>query len=349
VRTFEGKRQRRPRVMAAAGLLALGVVAAVAVVTLGSADHGARVLPWLVIGGMLGAYALMMIAMIPRRASITVDGREVRASWRARPLRVESIDVGRWVLGAIDTPTGALLVLRGDGGRLRVGGSHHDGAGYARDARARGVDFAIDAAAFDELAALLGVARGDPDELAVELVRSSQSAGGLFATMAPWIVTLLVLSAGGVALGLTGAGDWIMRQPHGVAILGGATTAIAILGIAITTIRSMRAKAPSLIVRGTGAGLALVRAGGDELARAPWSAVRAEPRRHVTHGRGGPFTAAALVLAIGDESLAIGAYDAGDGWPDETPRIRRAPRWLAGGAQWSRLIAELRAHGALRA
>jgi hypothetical protein len=350
VRTFEGKRQRRPAVMAAAGLVAAGVAIAAAIVVLTAGDHGERVVPWLVIGGMIGAYVVMVVAMSPRRASITVEGREVRASWRARPLRVESITAGRWVLAAIDTPTGAMLVLHGDdGARLRIGGQHHDAAGYARDARARSVDFAIDAAPFDELAAMLGVPRGDADSLEVELVRSSQSARGLLGTMAPWLLTIVAVSFLGGGLALSGAGEWIERRPYGTAILGGATVAVVILGIVITMVRSLRAKPPSWIVRATAAGLVLARADGDERARAPWSAVRAEPRRHVTHGRGGTSTVAAIVLAIGDESLTIGAFDMGEPWPDETPRLRRAPPWLAGGAQWSRLIAELRAHGALRA
>ena len=304
--------------------------------------------PWPAIGGAVAFYALMLVSMIPSRAWLELDGTLAKLSWRA-PLRVAKTAVGRWVLGGVDTPTGALLVLIGDDGtRVRVGGRDHDGVGYPRDARARSIDLAIDLDDFDSLAGLLGVTRARTG-LEVELIASSQTARGIMRTMAPWILSLVTLCGLGAVLAMTSAGDRLASSPDGAIVLGSITGAIALLGLIATVARSLRVKRPSWIVRVSDAGLAIAR--GDDAredARAAWAAVRAEPRRYLVRSRGGTTTLPALVLAIGARELVIGAYDSGQGWPDDTPRVRRAPPWLAGGAQWAGLIAVLRERGALR-
>jgi hypothetical protein len=212
----------------------------------------------------------------------------------------------------------------------------------------RAVDLAIDADDFDALAAQLGVARGDTREVEVELIKSSQTAGGLARMMGPWLLTMLGLSIGGVLLGVTGVGERVVSTRHGNEILGAIVLAIVIAGITLTVVRNARAAAPARIVRVTDDGLALEDADARVLARASWAEVTAARQRHLVRARTGTTTVAVLALAIGGESLVIGAYDAGDGWPDDVPRVRRAPRWLAGGAQWARLLAALAAHRRLQ-
>ncbi len=321
--------------VAAMGCLVVTVVACVATV---AALHARAepFLPWFGIGGMIVFYVFLFLGFRTRPATIEVDGGQVRVSWRAEARRVARVAPGRWVLGGIDTPMGMLLEIGDDrGGRLRVGGEAHDGRGYANEAPARrSVDIAVGADDFDRIAATLGVARTRAAP-ALELVRSSQSAGGLLGTMAPWLLTIVVVSALGVTLGVTGLGDAVSPL-----VLGGGTMAIVLLGLIVTVVRSNRVRAPALVLQADEAALLITERG--ETTAHPWSAVRAEARQHVVRMKGSSWTMPALALALGDRTLELVAWGGKADWPGPVPSLRRAPRWLAGMAQFEAFLSVLR-------
>jgi hypothetical protein len=356
VATYGGTRRRRPRLLALAFVVLAAAIVGGAIVGVTLRARGEAMLPVIGLGGMALFYALMIGSMLPRKAAITIEGGAVQVSWRQRPLRVARIEVGRWVMPAIDTATGMLLELVGDdGARLRIGGSDHDGRGYPRGAGVRAVDVAVTAGDFDAIARELGVARRDPRELRMALVRSSQSAGGVLGMMAPWLLTIAALSVLGVGLGMSGLGERLQASPHGMVIIGAGTMAVIAIGIGATVTRSLRVRAPGLELVADDGGLVLIEPGRPgaadmdrEVARAPWPAVRAAMRAYVVRMKGSTWTMPALELAIGDHALVCAAW-AHTAWPGEVARLRRAPRWLAGAPQWSAMVAALQARGRLTA
>ena len=99
---FEGKRASRPALL---GLgLALLVVSGVVCLILGLELHAraAPFLPWIGMSGAGAFFVLMILSMVPGKASVTVDDGQVIASWRRNPLRRSGlrIAIGRWVMVA---------------------------------------------------------------------------------------------------------------------------------------------------------------------------------------------------------------------------------------------------------
>jgi len=107
----------------------------------------------------------------------------------------------------------------------------------------------------------------------------------------------------------------------------------------------VRVRRPELELRATDDTLAVVRIrDGRELGSAAWSAVVAEPRRHVVTGRGRRDTIPVISLAIGGHELRVGAWDPTQRWRGEPEVGRvRSPRWLIGAPAWRRLVAKLAA------
>src|SRR5262245_50852042 len=153
---------------------------ALAITTRGDAPWG-----W-ILGAAVGGYLIGTIAaIIPQQVTLAVAPGEVTPSWR-RGVRVgdSPVEIGSWVVAGIDASIGVVAYVRGDGGRLRIGGEQHTGDGYALTGPpSRSVDCHVPAADFDRLVAALGVSRGEAGPTVVPLVRSSQTAGGVLRMM----------------------------------------------------------------------------------------------------------------------------------------------------------------------
>jgi hypothetical protein len=352
-RTFDARMSYRPRALLAGVALVLGafVVGGLLMTTLGRrAEH---VVPWLATAAALGFFAATVISVLPRAVRITLDGDMVSASWRRPiPLHECRFELGRLVLGGIDTPCGMALHIIGRGKPLSIGVLEHAGEGYAIVAApVRQVDCHVSLAQFDALLAAFGIHRGAPSrELVVELTRSSQTIGGVFGMMLPWFATIGAAGMFGVIVGTTGIGDRLQRMPYGPAALGAMTLAIVLSGLVITVMRQQRVRLPELELRATDGGVELHRVDGPLVARAPWSAVRATPRTYRLSTRsGGSYAFPVLDLSIGDGAapLLFGAWDTSLAWPFDAKAEFWSPRFLAGSAPWRKLVAELQTRGLL--
>lgn len=346
-RTFAGSRSFSPRWwILSAGLAVLGVVGGVLVGTLGTG--GERYLPWISSASAIGFFVAVLISMIPRRVSVTVDGTLVTASWLKRPFVVEAVALGRLVQAGVDTDIGVVAHLHGEGSHVRIAGTGHTGAGHRLDAPAvRSADCTITAAELDELLALFSVARQPTrSEIVVALTLNQQSARGLFTTMAPWIATIATAGIFGVTLGATGLGDTLSRTPTGRAFMTGVTVAIVVVGLAVTIKRSLRVKAPSHELWLTKSELQFREATGTEIWRAAWSHVRAVRQRYVYAVKGSRHTFPVLEITVADGTppLRIGVWDSRLVFSGDPPRTRRSPRFLVGAPHWPGLIRKLSAH-----
>jgi hypothetical protein len=271
-------------------------------------------------------------------------------SWR-RPLRLHGcrVTLGRWVVAGVDTACGLAVHIQGPDGRVRVGALAHAGDGYALGARpVRSVDCHLEIADFDALVAELGVARGaGPEELVIDVTRSSQSAGGLLRMMGPWMITIAVASAFGLTLGLSGLGERLARTRVGPWLMGGGTMLIVVTGLFFTVLRGARVRLPEYELRARDEGMTLSRAGA-VVARVPWIEVAAVPKHHRITSRYSASTLPVIELRLGAaKPLVIAVWDPSQLWPFPTPSRFWAPRYLVGSPQWPRLVAALRARGRL--
>ncbi len=331
VQSFSARRSSRPKLLLAG--LAWLVVCGGGAAVLAFARDAPALAPYLVGAGGLGYVVAMIVAMIPQHVTLAVTAGELVPSWR--PPERGSPVLGTWVVSGIDAPMG--LVLRV--GALRIGGDGLDGAGYSVvGAATRTVDCTVERDAFEAICAAVGLRKGDLGPVVVPLVRSSQSASGLLRTMAPWLLTMAVVSVLGVVAGQSD----LMTTRTGQLVLTTVTLMIVVVGIAAMFIRSRRIRAPELELRVTPDALVLARCGGESISHTPWSAVLAERRRFTQTSRTGSYTMPLLVLTLeGHEPLRLGAWDTRLAWPGDIEKAWRGPRWIVGSAVWPRLIEEL--------
>jgi len=314
-------------------------------IALAVATHGDGPWGWAIGAAVVGYLIATVAAIVPQQVRLEVAPGEVLPSWR-RGVRNAEVALGPWVVAGVDASMGVVAHVRGDGGRLRIGGEQHAGDGYAlTGAPARTVDCHLAAADFDALLAALGVRRGATGPLVIPLVRSTQTAGGVLRMMSPWLATMAV--AGGFGLVVATLGESLTESPSGQLVIGGVTAAIVVGGLALTIVRSMRVRRPERELRVEAADLVVANVGGGELARAGWGSVTAEPRVYRVGSGAGRFAMPALELTVGDMRLRVAAWDHRLAWPDGTPRVRRGPRWLVGSPQWPRLVAVLQERGTL--
>src|SRR5262249_50622493 len=130
----------------------------------------------------------------------------------------------------------------GRGPRLRIGGRDLTGLGYRfAAAGTRKVDVELDGPDFERLARALALPHdADARELEVDLTPSRFGPRAVLGMMGPWILTLVILSIGGVALGVSGLGDRITQDATGRALLAAGTIAIVVIGIGWQVWRSTR-------------------------------------------------------------------------------------------------------------
>jgi hypothetical protein len=307
-----------------------GAAIASLVVTHQASDHAIQ---WIAIPAGIAFFGCALASFIPQKASLEIDGNELRPSWRAS-FRAGPPALGSFVMAAIDTPVG--MYLRA--GPVKLGARDHDGEGYTCAAPpSRSVDFEMSIADFDQVCAQLAVPRArEVDAYPIELVRNGQSGAGVFRMMAPWLATMVLCSAigaGAMTLGLGMIGTLI------------ATVIVLIAGLVTTIVLSARPKRPVMVIVLRQDGLALSKIGGDELARAPWQAIRGAPRHLRIAAKGGPIIMPALALSIGGMRIELAVWDQVNAWPGKTPRAGGV--WLIGAPQWRRLVTALRMHRAI--
>jgi hypothetical protein len=341
-----GTRAWRPAVFVAGLIwLALGgaVIAGMAV------SHAVAVanLPYLAGAATVVWFGFVLASLRSTRVSLHLDGHELTMSWR-QPLTLDpgAARLGRWVLPHFDSPVGIFIELHGRGRTVRIGARDHDGDGYALAAPPRrNVDAAVSAHDLGTLLDGLQIARDAPGPLVVELVRSSQTIGGLFRTLRPWIITIAITVTYGLTLAFTGLGERLTREPYGGAVMAGTTMAIAVIGLVATVRGATRVKRPALALRVCDDELVLERSSGDVLVRAPWQDVGVDPRIHHDWSPRGRWTIPVLVLRVGDHrALTLGVADQRCAWPGKVTRAWRSPRFLVGPVQWKGLVAALNRH-----
>jgi hypothetical protein len=338
VPTFAARRSYRPRwtVFGLAFVLAGGACAAALAVTTEAHSIAAGV----GIAGAVGYLVATIASMIPQRVSLVVEGSTLTPSWR-RAVSVEAARLGTWVIGGIDVATGLVLHVGG----LRIGGDKHDGEGYAvTGPPARAVDCHLERGEFEALLAAVGIRKGPPGPLVVPLVRSAQSLRAMVSGMAPWLVTIAVMSVIGVILNSTDAGRALAESREGQLGLAIGTSAAALACVAFMILRARRVRAPELVLRADPDALVLVR--GANESRTPWPAITTQRLRYSQSSRVGTYTMPILVLALGEggKALRLGAWDAGLAWPGQPAKAWRGPQWLVGAAHWPRLLDALARH-----
>lgn len=305
-----------------------------------------EIAPYVAGAGALAYFVSAIVAMIPQAVTLEVAGTTVTPSWR-RPIEVERVELGAWVLAGIDAASGVVATVRGRGGALRIGGEQHPGEGYQLGAASRAVDCQLPADAFDDLVALLGVSRGEPGPLVVPLVRSSQSIAGVLRQMWPWLATITLLGTSGLVVGNTAWGAQLMASPDGQLGMAIGSGALALLGIGWMIVRSRRIRAPELELCEEDDAL-VIRDRRGSAQRVPWRAIAIEKRTHSVSSRVGTFAMPVLILTVPDRGpLRLGAWDTRLAWPGAPAKTWRAPSWVVGSALWPAFLAALQRHGRL--
>lgn len=340
---FTARRSYRPRAMLAGlGFMVLCVAIAAALALSGSGE----IAPYVAGAGALAYFVSAIVAMIPQAVTLEIVGTSVTPSWR-RPIEVERVEVGAWVLAGVDAASGVVATMRGRGGALRIGGEKHAGDGYRLGAPSRSVDCQLPAQAFDELALLLGVARGEPGPLVVPLVRSSQSFAGVVRQMAPWLATIMLLGILGLVVGNTAWGEQLMASPDGQLGMAIVSGGLALLGIGWMIVRGRRIRSPELELCEEPEVL-VIRDRRGAAQRVPWREIAIEKQTHSVSSRVGTFSMPVLILTVPDRKpLRLGAWDTQLAWPGAPAKTWRAPSWVVGSAQWPAFLDALKRHGRL--
>lgn len=344
---FTARRSYRPKVMLAGlgFLVACGAIAAV--VALNGSEE---IAPYIAGAGGLGYFVSTIAAMIPQTVTLEVTGKTLAMSWR-RPIEVERVEVGPWVVAGIDAASGLAVTVRGRGGALRIGGEKHAGEGYELGLPTRSVDCHLPQDAFDELVALLGVTKGEPGPLIVPLVRSSQSFAGVVRQMWPWLATIGLLGIMGIVVGNTAWGERVLATPEGQ--LGSAVISggLALVGIAWMVLRGRRVRTPELELCEEDDALVIrerARGSRNGQQRVGWKDISIEKQTHSVSSRVGTYSMPVLILTVPDRKpLRLGAWDTQLAWPGHPAKTWRAPSWIVGAAQWPKLLDALKRHGRL--
>lgn len=305
-------------------------------------QQGTDFAPYVLGLGAVGYFIATIVAMIPQQISLELEGTRL-TSWRG-PIEIARTELGSWVVPGIDAATGLAIRVCGEGGSLRIGGEKHDGEGYVLTGPpARSVDCHLAKADFDQLAAALGIQRGEAGPLVVPLVRSSQSLSGVVRMMAPWLLTITILGVGGAVLGNTVVGEQVLQSANGQLAIALVSGGLAVVGIGVMFARGRRVRLPELELRFDDDALIIAR--GEAVTRAAWSTLTVEKLRYSVSSRAGTYTMPVLSLRSGDaRPLRIGAWDTTLAWTDEPAKTWRGPTWIVGAAKWPKLLDALRRH-----
>ncbi len=312
------------------------------------------VLTGILIGAPVFFWVTVVVANIPRSGVAQLGpAGELGLSWLSRPTVIGGgVSFGRWVeVAPLHTMKGMIAFVPYGHRTVRIGGLDHDGLGYRLDVpSSTKCDFWLDRADFDRLLAHLDQ-RPDPvlaAEPVVDLIGNTQRPRGLLRMMAPWLITIAVLSGFGVFLGLTGLGDQIEATPESRVILASVTVVVVLLGIVWTALAARGAPSDVVLLHLLPGEVVLTgppwRPG--ELARADWAAVSAAVHTKTIASRYGRSSMAVLELRIAQQKpLLIGAWTAKP--PKQATPTRHNARYMIGNAQWGTLLTALRRHHCL--
>lgn len=344
VPTFTARRSYRPRV-AYAGV---GFMLACILIAVGLGASGeTQIAPYIGGAGAVAYFVATIVAMIPQQVSLEIKGRAIRPSWSPEFER-EHVTLSILVAPGLDAAMGLAVEIRGAGGKVRIGGERHDGEGYRVTGKpVRSVECALPRDTFDELLAAVGVERGPPGPLAIPLIRSTQSLGGLLRGMAPWLITISLLGVFGIVLGNTTWGEELMKSEGGQLVIAVVCGGIAVIGIGGMIVRGRRVRRPALELRFDKEALIVADTRRETEARVPWADIAIEKLTYNVSSRYGAFSVPLLVLVMPQKKLRLGAWDTGLAWPGEPSKTWRGPHWLVGAAKWPKLLDALKRHGRL--
>ncbi|MBA2544207.1 MAG: hypothetical protein H0V17_31475 [Deltaproteobacteria bacterium] len=320
------------------------MLACLAVSAVLATGEGASIAPYVAGAGALVYFIATIAAMIPQTVTFEIAGTTVTPSWRG-PISGASIEVGSWVAPGVDASIGLAVYVRGAGGTLRIGLDGHDGEGYAmRGKPTRVVDCTLPKTEAADLLAAFGIERGPAGPLAIPLLRSTQSFGGVARGMAPWLISITLLGVFGIVVGNTEWGEQMLKSPHGQLVMVIVCGGLALAGVVMMIVRGRRVKTPELELRFDDDALRITDVRRGTATQVPWSSVTIEKLKYSVSSRMGTFSMPLMVLGLGDRTLRIGAWDTGLAWPGAPASTWRAPHWLVGAAKWPKLVDALKRH-----
>lgn len=265
----------------------------------------------------------LVVSMIGRSGTLRVTpDRELRLSWRARPIRVDGeITFGRWTeIAPVHTDKGVVAFIPSDNGVLRIAGEDHDGSGYRLDEPATAkFDVRLPRAAFDQLLEALGTSQDHRDYPLIHLTPQ-----GTLRMMAPWLLTIVVVGTIGIVMGNTKLGEGMIIA----AIAAGLLWTFVALRRPPKTKLALELRPDELVLAGT---------------RVPWHSVSATPRTKVLRSRYATSRMAVLELKLGDQRpIRVGCFTREVPWLAR--RTYRRVRYLVGEPHWHNLVEALETH-----
>jgi hypothetical protein len=338
---FVGIRRVRGRwtAIAIGWLIAVGAGGATLAIASGIGDPS-----WPVIAGVLGAGVALVVAAVPRRVPFEVARGSITV--REQALAISRVELAPWLYAGSGAAIGTVAIMRGEHGRLRIGGLHHDGDGYPLTARGEtAVDLEIRAGELEAILGELGFVRGPRGPVIVRLGRNRQTLGFFLANyMVPMFAMMAIAVVCISVLGALGVFDASADARVGETAMAGVLAALG-LGFAVWVLVQFRRRARiGCLVRCEDREMVLVRPGGRELARVAWSSVRVE--RLTLRVRKTLSSQPQLVVHLGPLTrLRIGIQDTRYLWRERTGKTLLPPRWLVGAADWEHLLEALRTHG----
>lgn len=305
------------------------------------------------VGSVVPYLAFLAYALTPKPIPVELwpaPDRLVVDGGRGGTFPVAGALLGPWMVPTYGTTQGTALHLSDGARHFRLGGRDHRPAPVLR-LDAPGIDTVdafMPAADFDALVACLpapwAVANRDPmrspagvQPVRCSLVPNRASGKAAVAMILPWMITIAACGGVGALLAALGVYD----SPAGQAVGTGVVIALAVAGLAVTVVRSMRTPTPALVVEMDARELRVLDLKtGRLLAACPVAGAAASPARHVYRGRTS-YTMPVLVLTVpGSKPLTVGIPDYRFSWRGKVNDLG-SPAYVVGGADWLALVERL--------
>ncbi|MGK3993645.1 hypothetical protein [Sorangium sp. So ce1024] len=249
--------------------------------------------------------------------------------------------LGLWRISGTGVTAGTVLHLAGGKRPLRIAGrDHRPGPALRLDAPpVQSIDVLLPADAFEALLAWVPSLAAAPHHAArgplrCQLLVNPASLRGGLSVMAPWLLTMALVSAVSIVLGSLDVFASAAGQKVAIAII----LVIIAAGLVMTVVRSMR-KSPALEIEADPRGLLLRDPrSGQILAAAPLGAVSTARGFSRMRTRGGEIVHTTLVLRIpGHSDVSLAVQDMRFGWVDAVPSLP-TPRYVVGAPDWFALV-----------
>lgn len=283
-----------------------------------------------------------------RSVEVSLDGREL--SFRGAALPSVSLDeatltLERWMTPGLHTHFGTILSVATPARTLTIGGAHHALGARVPDSDLQKPDLYLDAEDFDSLLAAIDPVRSLPRAAAgafdepqsIALMPNPTRGRSLFASLAPWLLTMLCVVGLNAVASLTD----LAPTPEASRLIGIASMCVLVAGIALTIVLARRTpRSTQELVISQGSVELCSSVTGDSYT-ADLGALRVELGTHTLSARREVTPLPVLVIdGLGPKILSIGVLDPRYLWPGEPPD-GPAPEFILGSADWSLLVGAL--------